>query len=88
VRFIDAHGGRFGVAAICRVLCEHGITIAPSTYYDAKARPASKRAVRDVELKVHIARVHAANYGVYGPRKVWLALNREGIAVAPARRSG
>jgi putative transposase len=82
VKFIDAHRARFGVAPICRVLCEHGITIAPSTYYDAKARPASKRAVRDAELKVHIARVHAANYGVYGPRKVWLALNREGIEVA------
>jgi hypothetical protein len=44
VRFIDAHKGRFGVAPICCVLCEHGITIAPSTYYDAKARPPEKRA--------------------------------------------
>jgi transposase InsO family protein len=33
-------------------------------------------------LKTEIARVHAANYGVYGARKVWLALNREGITVA------
>ena len=33
-------------------------------------------------LKPEIMRVHAANYGVYGARKVWLALNREGIAVA------
>ena len=40
------------------------------------------REVRDEELKPKIARVHAANYGVYGARKVWLALNREGIAVA------
>jgi putative transposase len=38
--------------------------------------------VRDETLKTQIARVHAANYGVYGARKVWLALNREGIAVA------
>ena len=38
--------------------------------------------MRDEELKPEIARVHAANYGVYGARKVWLALNREGIAVA------
>jgi putative transposase len=38
--------------------------------------------VRDETLKPHIERVHAANYGVYGARKVWLALNREGIAVA------
>jgi putative transposase len=38
--------------------------------------------VRDGGLKPEIVRVHAANYGVYGARKVWLALNREGIAVA------
>jgi putative transposase len=82
VRFIDAHKPRFGVAPICRVLSEHGLKIAPSTYYDAKDRPASKRALRDEDLKVEIARVHAANYGVYGPRKVWLALHREGIEVA------
>jgi putative transposase len=82
VKFIDAHKGRFGVAPICRVLCEHGCKIAPSTYYDAKGRPASKRALRDEDLKVEIARVHGENYGVYGPRKVWLQLNREGIEVA------
>jgi len=82
VRFIDAHKGRFGVAPICRVLSEHGITIAPSTYYDARGRAASRRSVRDEDLKVEIARVHGENYGVYGPRKVWLALNREGIVVA------
>jgi putative transposase len=82
VRFIEAHKGRFGVAPICRVLSEHGITIAPSTYYDAKDRPASKRSLRDADLKIEIARVHGENYGVYGPRKVWLQLNREGIEVA------
>ncbi len=82
MKFIEAHKGRFGVAPICRVLTEHGCTIAPSTYYDAKARPLSRRSLRDEQLKVEIARVHAANYGVYGPRKVWLALNREGIEVA------
>ena len=42
----------------------------------------SARAVRDAELEAHIARVHAANYGVYGARKVWLQLNREGVEVA------
>ena len=82
MKFVDAHKGRFGVAPICRVLSEHGCTIAPSTYYDAKSRPASKRSVRDEELKVEIARAHGENYGVYGPRKVWLALHREGIEVA------
>ena len=56
--------------------------IAPSTYYEHHNREPSRREVRDENLKAQIARVHAANYGVYGARKVWLALNREGIAVA------
>lgn len=56
--------------------------IAPSTYYEQLAREPSRRQLRDGELSEHIQRVYAANYGVYGARKVWLALNREGIAVA------
>ena len=56
--------------------------IAPSTYYDHTDRQPSRRQVRDESLKADIERVHAANYGVYGARKVWLALNREGIKVA------
>jgi putative transposase len=58
------------------------VPIAPSTYYEQIVREPSRRQVRDAELSEHIKRVHAANYGVYGARKVWLALNREGIAVA------
>ena len=56
--------------------------IAPSTFYEQIARESSRRQVRDAELSERIKRVRAANYGVYGARKVWLALNREGIAVA------
>ena len=82
MRFISGHKARFGVEPICRVLTEHGVPIAPSTYYDAAGRGPSARAVRDEQLKAHIARVHGENYGVYGARKVWLALNREGVAVA------
>jgi putative transposase len=88
VRFIaehadhDAGGLRWGVEPICRVLSEHGCPIAPSTYYDARAATPPARQSRDEALKVHIARVHRENYGVYGARKVWLALNREGVAVA------
>ena len=74
-------GLRWGVEPICRVLTEHGTPIAPSTFYDARRRSCARTA-RDEDLKVEIARVHAANYGVYGARKVWLALNREGIPVA------
>jgi putative transposase len=82
VRFISEHKARFGVEPICRVLSGHGCKIAPSTYYDAAARGRSARAVREEQLKAEIRRVHADNYGVYGARKVWLELNREGIAVA------
>lgn len=78
-----ADGGlRWGVEPICAVLSEHGVKIAPSTYYEWKDRLPSRRDQRDQELCEHIARVHQANFGVYGPRKVWLALNREGIPVA------
>jgi putative transposase len=82
VRFTDGHKGRFGVEPICRVLTQHGCPIAPSTYYDAKGRPPSARARRDEQLRAAITRVHQDNYGVYGARKVWLALNREGTPVA------
>jgi putative transposase len=64
------------------VLTEHGLKIAPNTYWTAKKRPPSKRAVRDEQLKAEIARVHAANLDVYGADKVWTQLNREGIRVA------
>jgi putative transposase len=85
VDYIEAHRERFGVVPICRVLAEHGIKIAPSTFYDAlRVRAAGPSAVqlRDAELVEHIARVHAQNFGVYGARKVWLQLNREGVRVA------
>jgi putative transposase len=82
VRFISDHRTRFGVEPICRVLTEHGVPIAPSTYYDAIRRGPSARAARDEQLKAAISRVHGENYGVYGARKVWLALNREGTPVA------
>jgi putative transposase len=82
VKFISGHKARFGVEPICRVLSQHGCPIAPSTYYGAVSRPPSPRAARDERLRAAITRIHQANYGVYGARKVWLALNREGIPVA------
>lgn len=75
--YIDCHRDRFGVEPICRHL-----PIAPSTYYDAKSRPPSARAIRDEELKAEIERVHAENFGVYGARKVWRQMKREGFRVA------
>ena len=64
------------------MLSEHGCKIAPNTYWTAKKRPPSKRALRDEDLKVQIARVHGENLDVYGADKVWSQLNREGIRVA------
>ena len=75
-------GRVFGVEPICRVLSEHGCPIAPSTYYAVRARPTCDRVIRDAELLTQIRRIHADNYGVYGARKVWLQLRREGVQVA------
>jgi len=77
IAYINQNKDRFGVEPICRVL-----PIAPSTYYHATGRPASARALRDAESKVEIGRVYAEHFGVYGARKVWRQLHREGIAVA------
>ncbi len=77
VSFIDAERDRFGVEPICEAL-----QVAPSTFYAARTRRPCRRAVRDAELEEHIRRVFEDNYGVYGARKVWRQLNREGIEVA------
>jgi putative transposase len=76
-RFIETHRERFGVEPICREL-----QVAPSSYYAARQRPPSARLVRDEALKVKLRHVHAAHFGVYGVRKLWRQLQREGIPVA------
>jgi putative transposase len=66
------------------VLTEHGVKIAPSTFYAAGNRPPSKRALRDAEVLVEIKRVHfdpQLGRGLYGARKVWHQLRREGLDV-------
>jgi putative transposase len=80
--FIDDHREVHGVEPVCRVL-----RIAPATYRLHAARLAdpslrSDRARRDAELRPEIERVWKANYEVYGVRKIWHQLNREGIAAA------
>ena len=67
---------------MCRVL-----PIAPSTYYDQTAKRRdperlSARAKRDEALKVEVKQVFDHNFGVYGARKVWRQLLREGVRVA------
>jgi putative transposase len=78
----DLGGLRWGVEPLCTVLTEHGLKIAPSTYYEHVGRQPTGRDRRDAMLINEIRRVHTENYGVYGARKVWLTLNREGVPVA------
>lgn len=70
----EVDGLRWGVEPICAVLTEHGLQIAPSTYYEWKDKLPTRRQERDQALLVEVRRVHAAHYGVYGARKVWLQL--------------
>ena len=82
IAFIDEHRETHGVEPICRVL-----PIAPSTYHAHAARRADPdklpaRAKRDATLMAEIRRVWEDNFQVYGVRKIWRQLAREGIAVA------
>ncbi|MCR5856268.1 IS3 family transposase [Mesorhizobium sp. J428] len=82
IAFIDDHRGAHGVEPICKVL-----PIAPSTYHDRVAKRVdpsrlSVRARRDAALKDEVRRVFEANFRVYGVRKVWRQLQREGFDVA------
>ncbi len=77
--FIDEHRDVYGVEPICKVL-----PIAPSTYYEEKARQADPsrlpaRAQRDAVLSEEVCRVWKENRMVYGARKVWRQLHREGV---------
>jgi putative transposase len=88
IDYIDGHrervveGKKLGVEPICAVLKDAGVQVAPRTYWAAKKRAPSTRAVRDAELLREIERVFRENYGVYGARKVYAQLNRDGVRVA------
>ena len=82
IAFIDDHREGYGVEPICRIL-----KIAPSTFHahDARRRrpdTAPPRVQRDEALKPHVLRVFNENFQVYGVRKVWRQLLREGFEVA------
>jgi len=82
IAFIDDHRGAHGVEPICKVL-----PIAPSTYHAhiaSRADPTrlSARAKQDAIREDKIRRVFAENFGVYGARKVWRQLRREGEDIA------
>ena len=79
IRFIDEHRDRFGVEPICRALRATDCGFITSRgYRAAKARPRCARAIRDDVLVEEVKRLHAQNYGVYGHRKMWHAMRREG----------
>lgn len=92
MEFIRTHQGRreaaglvWGAEPICTMLTEHGLPMAPSTYCDHRQRldqVSSPGRLAMSTLEAEVVRVHAAHYGVYGARKVWLQPNREGIPVA------
>ncbi|WP_085980055.1 IS3 family transposase [Roseobacter sp. GAI101] len=82
IRFINDHRADHGVEPICRVL-----PIAPATFYDHLAKQAdpsrlSDRAKRDEELTPEIERVFEENLKVYGVRKIWHQMRREGFDIA------
>lgn len=80
--FIDAHREGLVIEPICRE-----VAIAPSSCHEHVARLADPgrrpaRSRHDGELRQAIKRVHDASFGLYGTRKVWHQLRREGVAVA------
>ena len=79
---------------VCRVLTEHGWQIAPRTYYAHRSRPLSARALWDMTITEVLAGIYdpqpaldgstgkKAPESLYGSRKMWAHLNRQGIPVA------
>lgn len=83
IRFIDEHRDRFTIEFICTTLRSNreGGFITSRGYRQSKARGMSARRLRDTVLIERINEVHSTNYGVYGVRKMWHALRREGIDI-------
>ena len=83
IRFIDEHRNRFSVEFICQTLNTHreGGFLSSRGYRQSKARGLSSRAFRDAALVERITEVHKQNYGVYGIRKMWRVLRRQGIDI-------
>jgi len=82
VRFIDENKDRYGVEPMCAQLAELGCAFAPSTYYDARRRSRSRRAIADEYLMELIQKTYDENYSCYGARKIWLALRQDDHDVA------
>ncbi len=83
VSYIDAHRDRFGVESICSGAADRPVDVSTAIGSTRPSRPAAPHArERDDVLRVEIQRVYDEHHQVYGPRKVWKQLRREGIGVA------
>ena len=80
VEFVDVNRAEFGVEPVCAAM-----QVAPSTYWSAKRRPPSARALRDAKLMPLLLVLWQANYSVYGSRKLWVTARRAGQASAATR---
>lgn len=78
VAYIDGHKARFGVEPICRVLSEHGMQIAPTTYYATLKQRVSAAELADAYLVNEVVTVFEKNRRVYGVRKLWHEMRRAG----------
>jgi putative transposase len=81
VDYIDSYRGQFGVEPICAVLSQHGLKIAPSTYYERRRHPVTGAELEDAYLANALVTLHAENWGVYGARKLHKAARRAGLVV-------
>jgi len=84
INYIETHKAEFGVEPICRVLNDHGVKIAPSTYYDNISRQASKRDRRDEQIVTAMEQTRSQSRFTtrFGARKMWLHLRSQGHDVA------
>jgi putative transposase len=78
VAYIDRFRDRFGVEPICRVLSEHDLKIAPSTYYAHKAAPVSEADWADAHMANTASEVWRANRSLYGADKLATAMRKAG----------
>lgn len=78
VEYIDEHRDRFGVEPICRVLSEHGMPIAPSTYRERTKEPVTQADWDDAHMANTVFDAWRANRSVYGADKLWTAMGKAG----------
>ena len=79
--YIDHYMCQFGVEPICRVLTEHDVQIAPSSYYAHRRRPVTDALRAEAVLVNVVMDLHRKNRDVYGIRKMWHAMTQAGYQV-------